>query len=269
MNKPLVSVIMAEYNTNPTDLRAAIASILKQSYQNFEFIIIDDCGQNDLQSIVSEFGDRRIKTIRNRSNRGLAYSMNNAIKHAKSEYLVRMDTDDTDDKNRIEILHEYISKHPEYDVVSCRAMEFAGNQTFGAIGKAGEKTKKDVMRGDTPIHAAAIMRKSSIEDVGGYDEKYPRSQDLALWCELLLAGKRLYMLDDVLYNYRVNQNDYKKRTLKHRKDEIRARLNYYPKLGAGPIEYVRIIKSIVAGILPLKAIQWYRSTFVVDKGKRG
>ena len=259
-NKPSVSVIMAEYNTNIDDLRAAMKSILDQTYSDFEFIIVDDGGKNELQKIADEFKDNRIRIIENGGNNGLVYSLNNAITHASTEYLVRMDTDDTVTSDRIQTLYNFITAHPEFDVVSSKAVEFSGNQTFGTIGKAGEKTKRDVMRGDMPIHAASIMRKKALVDIGGYKADYLRAEDLVLWCDLLLAGKRLYMLDDVLYHYRVNRSDYKKRSLRYRGGEIRARMFYYPKLGAGPLEYIRIAKSILAGIAPIWLIRLYRNT---------
>ena len=74
------------------------------------------------------------------------------------------------------------------------------------------------------------------------------------------------MLDDVLYRYRVNPHDYQKRTLCHRGGEIKARLHYYPKMGAGLVEYFRIVKSIAAGLLPIKVVRIYRNKFVARKG---
>jgi len=263
MNK--VTVVMAEYNTDERYLRQAIQSVLDQTYYNFEFIIVDDGGVNDLVSIVRGFNDERLKIISNGGNKGFVYSLNNGISHAVGEYIVRMDTDDIIEKDRIAILYDFINKHPQYEVVSSRAMEFSGNIKYGIIGTTGEKKRKDVMRGDTPVHAAAIVKKSAFEDIGGYKENYTRAEDLVLWCDMLLAGKRLYVLNDVLYFYRVNKADYSKRTLRHRKGEITARLHYYPKLKAGPIEYMRIVKSIVAGILPTNMIQAYRNKFVVNK----
>lgn len=260
MSVPIVSVIMAEYNTNLEDLRAAISSILDQTFTDFEFIIVNDGSKNDLQGIANEFNDSRIRLIDNGHNRGFVYSLNSAIKHARGKYLVRMDTDDTVTKNRIEVLYNFVIAHPEYDVVSSRAQEFSEDRKFGMIGRAGEKTSIDVLRGDTPVHAASIMVKDAIEDIGGYKGNFPRAEDLALWCDLLLARKRLYVINDVLYHYRVNRSDYKKRSLRYRGGEIRARMFYYPKLGAGPLEYMRIAKSILAGIAPIWLIRLYRNT---------
>lgn len=258
MNNDLISILMSEYNTPESYLRESIQSILNQTYENFEFIIIDDCGINDVEKIAKDFNDNRIKVIKNQKNMGFVYSLNHGVIQAKSEYIVRMDTDDISMPNRIEILYEFIQKNPEYDVVGTKAIEFSNNEEYSTIGTSGEKTKKSIMRGDMIVHASAIMKKKSLLKVNLY-KNYKRAEDLVLWCELLLSGHRLYTIDAVLYRYRVNRIDYKKRTLKNRVGEIKARLHFYPKMGAGPIEYIRIIKSILAGIAPISIIRLYRN----------
>lgn len=264
MKKVEVSVVMAEYNTKEEDLCTAIESILAQTFQNFEFIIVDDCGKNDLNEIIKKYNDKRIKIVKNDRNRGFVYSLNHGIKEAKGKYIVRMDTDDISDKTRIEKLYDYITKHPEYAVVGTKAVEFSEDKEFGILGKPGEKTKKDIMNGNIIIHATAIIKKEAIEKIGYYKE-YTRAEDLVLWCELLLAGYRLYTIDEVLYRYRTNPQDYNKRKLKYRKGEIKARWTYYPKLGADFKDYLVIVKSIISGIMPIWFVRFYREKFVLNK----
>ena len=264
-----VSIVMAEYNTPEDDLRQAISSILNQTMKDFEFIIVIDGSKTNVAAIVADFNDDRIKIIKNMKNRGLVYSLNKGIKHAKGRYIVRMDADDVSMPSRVEKIYNFITKHPEYAVVGTKAVEFSGSQEYGILGKAGEKTKKDIMRGDVIIHASAIINKKALTAVG-YFKNYSRAEDLVLWCELLLKDYRLYTFDEVLYRYRVNLNDYSKRRLKYRKGELSARFDYYPKLGAGPVEYFRIVKSIVAGLLPARVVQLYRNILVLGaKDGRG
>lgn len=262
MKKVEVSVVMAEYNTRLDDLKEAISSILHQTFKNFELIIVDDGGMNDLEALAKEFDDKRIKIIKNPKNMGFVYSLNNGIKHAQADYIVRMDTDDIALPQRIETIYNFIKENPSYDVVGSKAIEFSGGKKYGTLGKAGEKTKKSIMRGDTMIHPSVIIKKASLLKAGGY-RNYHRAEDLALWCEILLQGGKLFTLDEALLLYRVNPDDYKKRKLKNRKGEIKARLYFYPKLGAGPMEYLRVLKSIGAGILPSWLVRLYRQTFIL------
>lgn len=264
---PKVSVIMAEYNTRRCDLEDSITSILEQSFQDFEFIIVDDCGKNDLDAISKKFNDKRIKIIKNVRNKGLEYSLNRAIKSAKADFLVRMDTDDIAKPARIKKLYSYITRHPEFAVVGSRAVEFTDNAEIGVLGKRGEKTAKELVYGHAPVHPSAIMRKSAVVNVGGYVDYYKRAEDFALWCELLLKGYRLYVINDILLKYRVNPEDYGKRRLKNRIGEIRARLHYYPKLKSPFLGYLIIIKSIFSGLLPAEFVQLYRKNVVLRKSK--
>ena len=264
MEKIEVSVVMSEYNTKEECLCLAIESILNQTFKDFEFIIVDDCGENNLDEIVKKYNDSRIKIVKNDKNRGLVYSLNHGIKEAKGKYIVRMDTDDISDKRRIEKIYNYIKEHPEYAVVSSKVVEFSENRKIGILGKEGEKNKKDIMRGNILIHPSVIIKKEAIEKVGYYKE-YTRAEDFVLWCELLLAGYRLYTIDEVLLKYRVNPEDYNKRKLKYRKGEIKARLVYYPKLGANFKDYLYIVKSIISGIMPIWFVRFYRKNFVLNK----
>lgn len=262
MGMPHISVVMAEYNTDLLHLHQAIQSILNQTYINFECIIVDDGGKNDLQEIVDSFNDTRLKIVKNNRNHGLVYSLNKGIKAARGKYIVRMDTDDIAEPNRIERLYDFITCHPEYAVVGSRAVEFDGSTIKGILSKRGEKTAKQIASGDVIIHPSALIRKSALEHVGGY-KNFHRAEDLALWCDLLLTGYRLYVVNDILLKYRVTEDDYKKRSLKNRFGELKVRLYYYPRLRVRPAAYARIFKSIAAGIVPYKYVQKYRQKYIL------
>jgi glycosyltransferase involved in cell wall biosynthesis len=265
MKNPKISVIMSEYNTKPKYLDIAIKSILNQTFKDFELIIVDDCGFNDVEKIAKEYKDKRIKVIKNNTNMGTAYSKNKAVKISKANYIAIMDTDDIALPTRIEQTYNFIVNNPQYDVVSSRVLEFGDNQEYGIMGKSGEKNNKNIIMGDFPIHGAAIIKKASILKVGGYNNYYRKSQDYVLWCDLILDNCRFYMLNDVLYRYRVNLEDYKKRKLTQRKYELRASFIYYPKLGASIWDYRYIAKSIIAGILPSRFVYHYRHKFALKK----
>lgn len=263
-----VSIIMAEYNTPLSKLKESINSILSQTFKDFELILIDDGGVRNVSTIVRNFNDPRIKVVKNDTNLGLVDSLNKAIEHASGQYLVRMDTDDIALPTRIERQYDFMTSHPEYAVVGSRAIEFSEIGDEGILGMPGEKTMKSVMRGDVLIHPSVMMRKDAVQSAGMY-QKYKRAEDLSLWCELLLAGYRLYVVDEILLKYRVNTDDYDKRKLKNRTGEIKVRLHYYPKMKAGLFEYLYVIKTVVAGIVPGKLVKKYRSKFVLKRGERG
>ena len=90
---PKVSVVMAAYNAGAT-VAEAIESVLHQTCADFELIAVDDGSSDDTFRILSEFGDPRIRLIRNSENVGLAYSLNAGLAAASGEFVARIDADD-------------------------------------------------------------------------------------------------------------------------------------------------------------------------------
>ena len=266
MSKPKISVIMSEYNTPPDYLRASIESILSQTFKDIEIIIVDDCGKNDLDSITEEYKDKRIRVIKNNKNIGLVESLNKAIAVSKADILARMDTDDIADENRLEEQYNFMINHEEYSVIGTLANEFSKNSTTGVLGKPGEKTAKSLAYGDSIIHPSVMMRKKDIQSVGGY-KNYKRAEDLSLWFELVMKGFRLFVIDRVLLNYRVNEEDYSKRKFKTHGGEIKARLHYYHLTKAPVLAYLVIIKSIVSSILPTRIVAFFRRKIILKPGR--
>ena len=109
MTKDLISVVMSNYNTEESYLRASIESILNQTYENFEFIIVDDCSTDNSIDVIESYSDKRIKLIKNKENMGLTKSLNVAIKEAKGEFIARMDADDISLPQRFEKQVEFLT----------------------------------------------------------------------------------------------------------------------------------------------------------------
>lgn len=259
MKKINVSILMCEYNTPLEYLEKSIESILNQTYENFEFLIIDDGTKNDMDALAKKFDDKRIKIIKNDKNRGLVYSLNRGLQEAQGDYIVRMDTDDIALPTRIEKIYDYMIHHKEYSVVGSKAIEFSDIQTNKVIGFSGEIDKHRLMCAEAPLHPTVILNKKDVLEVGGYPN-YKRCEDFALWCELLLASKKIYILEEPLLKYRVNDADYnKKRKLNMRKDELKARKFYYKKMNANFYEKLYILRSILASIFPFWIVRKLRS----------
>ena len=104
MIKRDVSIIMSVYNDQET-LSKSILSILRQSFKNFEFMIIDDGSIDNSKKILRYYKkiDKRIRLFKNKKNMGLAFSLNKLIKASKGKYLARMDSDDYATKQRLKI----------------------------------------------------------------------------------------------------------------------------------------------------------------------
>lgn len=199
-----VSVVMSVYN-GEKHLAKAIASILNQTFSDFEFIIINDGSNDSSELIIRKFAiqDERIMVI-SRENHGLTRSLNEGIKLAKGEYVARMDADDIAFPKRLEKEVDYLDNHPEVGLVSCFARVI--NDCDQEIGEHrppvvhNEIRKRSFFAGQL-CHPAAVFRKTLWAELGGYDEKVLYAQDYELWFRLM-AGYKVANIPEFLFYWR-------------------------------------------------------------------
>lgn len=252
-----VSVIMSEYNSEKHLLERAIKSIIEQTFKNFEFIIIDDCGINNVQKIVDNFNDPRIKVFKNSKNMGLIYSLNKAIELSNGKYIVRMDTDDYAYPNRIMLQYNFIKNNNEFSVVGMKCDYFDGNKIYGSSKKSGIINRNDLLKSVPLVHPTVIMNKEHIKNVGGY-KNYNRCEDYALWIELFCNSYKLYVMEEKGIIYTIRNCDYSKRKLKNRKGFFKLLKSEYLKLNPPIHLWIFIyLKNIIAGIIPSFFIRQY------------
>ena len=120
---PLVSIGLPFLNSGNT-LKMAIRSILLQTYQNWELILVDDGSTDNSLAIAESFEDPRIVIHSNRPNTGLVASLNKAIAVAKGRYFARMDADDISYPTRFERQLQYLEAHPNVDLLGCSLLVF-------------------------------------------------------------------------------------------------------------------------------------------------
>lgn len=120
---PLVTVGLPAYNGGRY-LTPAILSVLRQTYDNWELILIDDGSTDDTLAIMRAFEDKRIKVISDGVNKGLATRLNQALDLARGKYFARMDQDDIAYPGRIEAQVNFLEEHLDVDLVATRALLF-------------------------------------------------------------------------------------------------------------------------------------------------
>lgn len=210
--KNLVSVIMSNYNTLEEFLRPAIESILNQTYQNFEFIIIDDCSTDDSLSIIESYTDKRIKIIKNEVNLGITKSLNKGLREAKGEFVARMDADDISLETRFEKQIEFLKNHPGH-IVCGTGVELIGDWETKHSNKFIYRTipTKDEFRihllfGNCPniVHPTAMFNhKLLLKHNIIYNENYPLAQDYRMWVSCSEVAECANIQETLLY-YRVH-----------------------------------------------------------------
>jgi glycosyltransferase involved in cell wall biosynthesis len=245
---------MSVYNAEEY-LREAVESILNQTYQNFEFIIVDDCSKDNSLAILKEYEKHytSIKLISNSENLGLTKNLNRAIAESKGEYIARMDADDISEPNRFERQIEYFNTHKDLDILGTFSNDIDGNGVV--FRKRTTPIKhKDIVKmlpKLCPIsHPTVMFKKDSLEKIGFYNEKYRTSQDLEMWYRAAGAGLMFGNVPEFLFKYRMDTNFLARKTFKFRWNDYKLRIEGFKHINLPWYKYGYALIPIVLGILP-------------------
>ena len=215
-----VSVIMSVYNCENT-ISEAIESILAQTYENWEFIICNDCSTDNTFEICKSYAARcpeKFVLIENDRNRKLAYSLNHCLKNATGVYVARMDGDDRSHPDRFEKQVKYLVDHADVDLVGCAAQRFDENGLHD-IYRLEEHPNKFSLYHKVPFGHAMIMTYKRVYDaLDGYvvAKRTERGQDYDLWFRFFYAGFKGDNMQEALYDVREDENAIRRRTFKVR-----------------------------------------------------
>ena len=180
---------MSTLNTKQEYLSLAIRSILKQSYDNFELIIVCD-GGNDIETI-DKFKDSRIKPIIHTKIQVLPFSLNEAISQSTGYYIARMDSDDYSMPNRLELQVKYMENNSDIDICGTYYRYFGDSNKYVInVLNQPEEIKSQLFVKNVIAHPSVMMKKSFLlKNDLFYSIKYSQSQDYELWTRAMLKGK--------------------------------------------------------------------------------
>ena len=204
--RPIISCIMSVY-ADDNYLENAIQSILKQTFEKFELIIINDGATDKCQSIIAKYrsSDSRITVINNDTNYGLAYALNVGIAYANGEYISRMDGDDISKKNRFEKQFLYMKKNPHIDILgsNIEVIDFDGKYTKNInFPENNKEISQRLKYCNCLAHPSVIMKLDIIKKLDGYDEHLRFAQDYDLWHRAMRAGFKFGNIQENLLEYR-------------------------------------------------------------------
>lgn len=206
-----LSVIMSTYKEEEHLLREAIESILNQTYQDFEFIIILDYPDNEMhKNVISSYMEKdfRIKFYINEKNMGLTASLNRALSLASGEYIARMDADDISLPDRFAKQMEYIAKN-DYDLIGgiTQMIDEDGNVIY-SIAKVPQdfnKIKKALKYGQCIAHPTWLGKKEVFDSLSGY-RNMPLCEDYDFTLRAVLKGFKISNLNETVLKYRMTSN---------------------------------------------------------------
>lgn len=205
---------MPAYNAEKY-VQIAIESILSQTFKDFELIIIDDGSTDGTRKKLQEYKHhKKIRLLRNTSNKGISETLNKGIKEAKANIIARMDSDDVCSVSRLEKEFQYLKKNPHKDLVYTDL--FYINEKGRKIGKREYEPKKiaSQIHIESPIaHATVMFRKNMLKKTGLYQSQFDGAEDYDLWIRAHLANIQFGHIPEQLYGYRMQQESTKFRSI--------------------------------------------------------
>lgn len=203
--KPKVSIVMSFYNEPLQWIRFAVESIIVQTFQEWELIIVCDNPENTEGILfIESIDDKRIMLIVNKENIGPTGSFNLAIASSQGEYIAKMDADDICLPERLEKQVEYLDCHPDVSVCATDAHTIDKNGKIIRRNRYAQKHEHALLIIANRIAHPSVMFRRNLLEIRNplYNEDYIYSQDYELWQFLTLKGIRFHTLDQALLLYR-------------------------------------------------------------------
>jgi glycosyltransferase involved in cell wall biosynthesis len=208
---------------NESSVAKSIESICNQTFENFEFLIIDDFSSDSTYEIIKEYEkkDNRLKIFKNTENIGLTKSLNKLISLSKGSIIARQDGDDISSRHRFSKQSHYFESS-DYDFCLTRATTLPGgkvrpNYSYYLPAKLVSRFKNPF------IHGTLMIRKRTLLQIGSYNENFYYAQDFKLFKDLLNRNKKFKYIKEPLYrlNTQNNISTYKKIEQKFYSDSIK------------------------------------------------
>jgi len=199
--QPEVSIIMPAYNAEDT-LQASIDSVLTQTYQNWELIIVDDASTDRTAEVARAINDKRVHFSTNIKNQGVAFARNAGLKKVKGNYIAFLDSDD--------LWHEQkLDKQVRFMNETNAVISFTGTSYMNATGQISKYvlqakndfTYKELLRRNImSCSSVMVQRDSMIPFSQGY-----MHEDYAVWLQIVRKTGQAYGLDEPLLIYRMTK----------------------------------------------------------------
>ena len=253
--RPLVTVAMPVYNAGKY-LRLAVLSIIKQTFTDWEMLIIDDGSTDNAFDSISDINDERIHILRDGFNKGLAARLNEAIDLARGQYFARMDQDDVSFPERLEQQVKVLQNEAELDLVAVRAVTISGeNELSGllACSNSNAEISAKPWRGFTLAHPTwmgkiAWFQNNRYANPGPY---FCEDQELLL---RTYDKSRFLIIMEPLFAYRVRDSINWHKLIKTRLTMLKIQLQHF--MNKGQLYFSVMAVSSFIGRIILDVLKW-------------
>ena len=232
-----ISVLIPVHNAG-NYLQIAISSILEQTHEQLECLIIDD-NSTDKAIIKLDKSDKRLKIV-NSKGRGIVNALNTGIKNAQYEYIARMDADDISHPQRLEKQLQLLGNHPDIDICGCKVEMFSDDfeiangyrhyqHWINSLCDAGSIAENFFIESPIP-HPSALVHKDTLNKLGNYHDT-PWPEDYDLWLRAHSSKMKFAKPEEILLKWRDHSLRLSRQDQRYNKQQfINCKAHYFAKL---------------------------------------
>ena len=240
-------------------LKEALQSICDQTLLPDEVVLVEDGPLTaDIDKVLAEYETKLpLVRLKLKENKGLGFALMHGLLQCKHDIVVRMDTDDICAPERFQRQIEFLSEHPEIDIVGTWAKDI--NEKGEIIGERTYPTEHSklykIIWACPIVHPSVTFRKQSILKVGSYDADIPRRQDYDLWIRAAIGGLKFANIPEYLLYYRFTNQYYKKNGIGVVWEQSKIGIKGINRLGGGLFAYMAVISPILRALLPMPVVK--------------
>ena len=221
-NSPLVSIVIPTYNHAPM-LQRALATVIEQTYQNWNAIVVNNYSTDNTLEVVAQFNDPRIQCVNFRNNGVIGASRNEGIALATGKYVAFLDSDDTWFTGKLEQCVEVLESgsdlvcHAEYWI------DESGKSRLVAYGPSEAATHHNLIyKGNRISTSATVVRATLLKEVNGFDisPELISTEDYDLWIRLAAKSNKFAFIDEPLGEYHRHDKNVSANIEKHLASEL-------------------------------------------------
>ena len=209
--QPLISVVIPAYNAEQF-LDETLESVLSQTYENWECIIVNDGSTDNTESVAKKWCEKDSRfRLTDKENGGLSSARNWGIKESKAEYIAFLDADDILTPDSLEVRINVLIEQ-NVDLVATKLQHFTDKLPKVSKNNARQDVLYYAKEGLTQLMAfnkvtpsTVLCKKSVMDEVGGFTW-HKKAEDLHCWLKVLFAGYKIYRIDETLLLYRLVEN---------------------------------------------------------------
>jgi len=230
----MISILMAAYNAEKT-IKTAIESVLAQTYDDWELIVVNDCSKDKTQAVVSEIAarDSRVRLINNETNLGVSITRKKGAAAAKGTWIAVLDSDDMWKPDKLEKQMRLVNdKNAELVFTGSGFIDNEGSPIDWQLHVPETLSYRELLKQNLVSNSSVLVKKELYEQFYVVDDSI--YNDFAMWLQIIKAGYKVCGLDDPLLIYRLSRGSRSRNKIK---SAIRT-WNTYRYIGLNLIEAV-------------------------------